>query len=76
MKIDRVAHGVLPLSNFGGLEISLDDGTEQIFWRYNYGTPGKWHRAKLYYPVTDNGRFYFIVRGRRIHLDEILRVDR
>ena len=73
---ERAVHGVLPMSNFGGLEISVDDGAEQIFWRQNYGEPGKWHRAKIHYPATENGIPYFIAEGRRIHLNDVLRVSR
>ena len=72
---DLKVHGVLPLNNYGGLEISVADDAENVFWRDNYGNPGKWHRAKIYFPVAENGSPYFIVGGRRIHIDEILRAE-
>ncbi len=73
-KKEHVVHGVYPENNFGGLEISIDDGSDYVFYRANYGEPYKWHRAKLHYSITEC-RPYFRAFGRRVHLDEVLRVE-
>lgn len=66
-------HGVYPESNFGGTEVSIVDGEDFLFWRMNFGQEGKWNKAKIYY--TRNERSYFLAGSRRIHLDEVLRID-
>lgn len=69
---DRIVNGVYPDSAFGGIEVSLDDrDTDHIYYRYNHGTPGKWHKVKIYYTAKD--RAYFRA-NRRIYLDDIMRV--
>ena len=67
-----IVHGVKPDSNFGGLEVSVAPGADYLHWRTNYGEPSKWHSAKIYY--TANYRTYFIARGVRVYLDEVMRV--
>lgn len=71
MEEERKVNGVYADSNWGGLEVSVVDGTDYLFWWENYGAPGAWHRAKI---KETGGRFYFVARGRRVHLDNVLRV--
>ena len=70
--IERPVHGVLCECNWGGLEVSITDGADFLHWRTNYGEPGKWHKATIYY--TLDGRAYFKARGSRIHLENVMRV--
>lgn len=69
---DRKVHGVYADSNWGGIEISLVDGASYLYWRQNYGTPKKWHRAKI--QQTMGGKPFFVARGLRVHLDTVMRV--
>lgn len=68
----KAVHGVFADSNWGGLEVSVTNGADYLFWRENYGEPKEWHRAKIC--ETGRGKLYFVARGRRVHLDNVLRV--
>lgn len=71
-KMNHVVNGVYADSAFGGIEVSLEDGNgEALYYRFNYGDPGKWHKVKIY--ETTAGRFYFKASGKRIYLDEVMR---
>lgn len=56
-----------------GYEVGVSKDGETAFYRYvnTTGPEPNGHRAKVRYTV--NGRPYFLIRGRRIHLDECLR---
>lgn len=71
-KSERVVNAVLADSAFGGLEVSIDDGTDSVFWRTNHGTPERWHKAKIRY--TPRGDAYFLQCGRRVKLRDMLSV--
>lgn len=69
----HTVNGVFADSAFGGVEVSLDDcNGEALYYRFNYGDPGKWHKVKIY--ETAAGRAFFRANGRRIYLDEVMRV--
>lgn len=66
-------NGVFADSAFGGIEVSLDDcNGEALYYRFNYGDPGKWHKVKIY--NTAAGRAFFRANGRRVYLDQVMRV--
>lgn len=68
----RNISGVYADSAFGGVEVSLDDHDgEALYYRFNYGDPGKWRKVKIY--TTAAGRAYFRANGRRIYLDQVMR---
>lgn len=70
---NRVVNGVYGMSNFGGIEVSLDDGNgEALYYRFNYDDPGKWRKVKIY--ETTAGRLYFRAYNRRYYLDQFMRV--
>ncbi len=56
-----------------GLEVEVRD-EEHVRWRF-VGTEkaDPWHTARVY--DTAKGRLFFRAFGRRVHLDECLRVD-
>ena len=65
-------NGVFADSAFGGIEVSFDDyNGEALYYRFNYGDPGKWHKVKIY--DTAAGRSFFRANGRRIYLDQVMR---
>lgn len=68
---DRVVNGVYGMSNWGGIEVSLQDGSDEVYYRFNFGDPGKWRKVKIY--ETTAGRFYFRANGKRIYFDQIMR---
>lgn len=57
-----------------GYEVEIDDGGERVSYQYVGPTGSKpvTQHAKVRY--TAGGRAYFLANGRRIHLDECLRV--
>jgi len=65
-------HGVYTLSNFGGLEVSVVDGADYLYWRNNYGKPERWRRARIYY--TKSYGAYFTAGGFRVYLSEVMRI--
>ena len=68
-------HGVYSLSNTGGIEVHIEEGYDPfILWRYSIidTEPQKWHKAKV--SETAAGRAYFRANGKRIYLDQVMRV--
>lgn len=68
-------HGVYSLSNVAGLHIHLDSDGEAVHWRLaiiDSEKPQKWHKAKI--NDTAAGRAYFRANGKRIYLDQVMRV--
>lgn len=62
---------VLALSNWGGLEITeLND--EYVSMRFNFGSPSRVHRRKLY---ANTKGAYFKINGRRYYLDDFMEVS-
>lgn len=71
----KKAVGVLPLSNWGGLEILdiLCGIEDEVIACFNWGDDRQMiRRHKIYY--TSSGRAYFRKMDRRYYLDEIQRV--
>ena len=56
-----------------GYEVGISSDRETAFYHYvsTTGPEPCGHRAKI--RVTTKGRPYFLINGRRIHLDECLR---
>lgn len=72
---NKKAIGMLPLSNFGGIEVldiiyGIDD---YVIACMNYGN-GRQHIRKHKLYTTAKGRTYFLKLGNRCYMDEILRV--
>lgn len=57
-----------------GYEVSVNDDCESVTYRF-VGTEKEhpYQHAKVYWPKTKD-RPYFLANGRRIHLDECMRV--
>lgn len=76
-QIDKPVIGVYTDSTFGRIEIVGDieygPDDDYIYWRFNYGTPGKIHRTKIYYNGKD-GNLYFRSPKGRIYFKDIQRV--
>lgn len=74
MKKDLEVQAVYCMSNFGGIEVHLafEDGDRCMYWRYNFGEPEKWHKAKIYDTAKD--RCYFRAGNMRVYLDQVIRV--
>ena len=70
MEKDFKPHGYLTLTNWGGIEIEINDTNESVRYRY-FGNVGR-KPCKICY--TNNGRAYIRVYGRRYYLDEFMRV--
>ncbi|MBS6135517.1 MAG: hypothetical protein KH706_03055 [Faecalibacterium prausnitzii] len=66
--------GVIPLSNWGGLEIlDIESGcTDKIVAAFNFGEREQPHRYRQY--ENAEGRVFIKVGGVRYYLDEALRV--
>lgn len=58
-----------------GYEVGVSNDGETALYRYvsTTGPETCGHRAKI--RMTTKGRAYFLINGRRIHLDECLRKD-
>lgn len=71
---DYPVHGTYSLG-LAGYEVSIDPDGEHVHFRWTSMTGGKpyWQTAKVYH--TAKGRAYFKASGRRIHLDQVLRVS-
>ena len=56
-----------------GYEVGVSSDGETAFYRYvsTTGPEPRGHRAKI--RITTKGRPYFLINGRRIHLDDCLR---
>ena len=68
-------HGVYSLFNTGGIEVHIEEGYDPfVYWRYSIIDEGplKWHKAKI--NDTAAGRAYFRANGKRIYLDQVMRV--
>ena len=70
MEKDFKPHGYLTLTNYGGIEIEINDTNESVRYRY-FGNVGR-KPCKISY--TNKGRAYFRAYGRRYYLDEFMRV--
>lgn len=66
------AIGVIPMSNFGGIEI-LDMDSEYIVACFNFGT-GRQQIRRHKIEASCSGRNYFRKQGRRYYFDEVLNV--
>lgn len=55
-----------------GYEVGISNDGETAFYRYvgMTGPEPNGHRAKIH--MTAKGKAYFLINGRRIHLDECL----
>lgn len=66
-------------SGFGGLDIR---GIEYGINAYIYFVSGcfnvsgvrHYHRCKIYYPISNKGSAFFLLYGKRVSLDECIRV--
>lgn len=68
-------HGVYSISNTDWIEVHIEEGYDPfILWRYAIidTEPQKWHKAEIY--DTAAGRAYFRANGKRIYLDQVMRV--
>lgn len=76
MKIKNIdVHGVYTLFNTGGIEVHIEEGYDPfVYWRYSIidTKPLKWHKAKI--SDTAAGRAYFRANGKRIYLDQVMRI--
>ena len=66
--------GALAVSNWGGIEIEINDTFEAIRYCWSYGEPEKekvsrWQKTKY----SSSGREYFVSKSRRYYLDEFMR---
>lgn len=70
----KTVTGIYALSNWGGIEIIGDieytPDADYVYWRYNFGTPQKIRKAKIYCNLS--GRCYFRTPNGRIHFDQIM----
>lgn len=61
---------VLCLSNWGGIELMLNDSCDAATYKW-YGKPSnRWQQIKY----TNAGDPYVVIKGRRFKLDEFMRV--
>ncbi len=68
----KTVNAVLPLSAFGGIEVSTDDNimdNNLVFWRLNFGQPNPWRYARLY---DSNKGTYFKTPCGRVYLHELV----
>ena len=68
-------HGVYSICNTDWIEVHLEEGYEPfVYWRYSIidTEPQKWHKAKI--SDTAAGRAYFRANGKRIYLDQVMRI--
>lgn len=56
-----------------GYEMKVNDDCESVTWLYTGDNDQKTHHAKIY--CGKGGEFYFIANGRRIYLNECLRIN-
>lgn len=62
-------HGYMALSNLGGIEIMLNATEEQVYYRWY----GKISQRPCMIRHTSGGRAYFLIAGRRFHLDNFMK---
>lgn len=71
------AHGFYCISNFGGYEIMINNGGDAAKIRENFGVPGTPGRIsrwlEIHYTLREN-RPFIKYAGRRLHLDNFMRV--
>ena len=60
----------LAISNFGGIEIEINETGEAVKYRYF----GKIGRRACQIQYTTTGRAFFRTRSRRYYLDEFMRI--
>lgn len=58
-----------------GYELNIDPTGENVFFRYYAPTGGNPTKQRTKIRYTAKGRAYFLVNGRRIHLDKCLRLQ-
>ena len=56
-----------------GYEVKVNKDNESVTWIYTGDNDQKTHHVKIYF--TAWSRPYFIANGRRIYLDECIRID-
>lgn len=79
---ERKVHGTLPLSNWGGLEISLMDVEhDYMYVRDNYGTPGEWVKTEILHTIDkedpeleEEDCMHFVFKGTDYKMSEVLRI--
>lgn len=65
--------GALAVSNWGGIEVEINNSCDGIRYRWSYGNPkekvSRWQEIKY----SASGRAYFVSKRRRYYLDEFMR---
>ena len=70
MNNEYKADAVFGLSNFGGVTIMLNESGDAVRYQWYEKKPSRW--CKIYY--NQNSTPYFMIRNRRYHLDNFMRV--
>lgn len=66
---DFKVHGYFGLSNYGGLEVMLNDSNDAIIYRWYGKVARRWQEIKY----TRRGDAYFVRHGRRYYLKDFMR---
>ena len=64
--------GYYCISNWGGIEIEINNYGDAVRYRWSYGNPNekvsRWQQIKY----SKSGRTYFVSKRRRYYLDEFM----
>ena len=52
------AEASLSLTNYGGIEIMLDEDNEIVYYRWNFGTPEEVKQTELFWTLDENKNDY------------------
>ena len=71
--------GQMTTSNFGGIEVEMDDRGDGLRYRHNYGgVPDEPQDAEIEFEISDDedldGKPYFMIGDEKYYLDQFMRV--